>query len=103
MEDVKKPEETCDDKNCPFHGNLKLRGRTFVGKIKSAKMMKTATVEWYWQHYVPKYERYEKKRTKIKVHNPTCLKAKQGDTVRIKECRPLSKTKRYVIIEKISE
>jgi small subunit ribosomal protein S17 len=102
-QEIKAPKEACDDQNCPFHGSLKIRGKTFTGVIRSAKMQKTATVEWMWQHYVPKYERYEKLRTRVKAHNPPCLKAKQGDKVMLQECRPLSKTKRYVIIKKLGE
>ena len=98
---IEAPKESCNDNNCPFHGSLRVRGRQFTGVVKSAKMNKTATVEWMRVAKIPKYERYEKKRTKIKVHNPSCLKAKPGDMVRIGECKPLSKTKRYVIIEKI--
>lgn len=96
---VKKPKGKCEDSNCPFHGNLKCRGRTFTGTIISEKMQKSATVEWKRQSYIRKYERYEKKRSKVKAHNPTCIDAKQGDVVKIMECRPLSKTKNFVIIE----
>lgn len=99
--DVKKPKENCGDNNCPFCGSLKIRGKIFVGRVISDRMNKTATVEWARQHYVPKYERYEKRRTRVKAHNPNCIKAKVNDMVKIGECRPLSKTKRFVIIEKI--
>ena len=98
--DVKKPEKACDDINCPFHGTLKIRGKTFTGTVISAKMMKTATVEWTRQHYIPKYERYQKKRSRVKAHNPLCIKAEEGDKVLIHECKPLSKTKRFVIVQK---
>jgi small subunit ribosomal protein S17 len=101
--EVKEPVEKCDDRNCPFHGTLKVRGKIFTGTVKSAKMHKTATIEWTRQHYIPKYERFEKRQTRIKAHNPLCIKAKENDVVRIGECRPLSKTKRFVIIEKVSE
>ena len=33
------------------------------------------------------------------VHNPTCIGAGVGDRVKIMECRPLSKTKHFCIIE----
>jgi len=98
--EVKAPEETCKDRNCPFHGNLKIRGRQFSGVVVSSKMHSTATVEWERVEHIPKYERYEKKRSKIKVHNPKCINATEGDLVRVSECRPLSKTKNFVIIEK---
>jgi small subunit ribosomal protein S17 len=33
------------------------------------------------------------------AHNPPCINAKEGDVVKIAECRPLSKTKKFVVIE----
>jgi len=101
--DVKKPKGKCEDNNCPFHGNLKCRGRTFTGTIISIKMQNTATVEWENTRYIKKYERYEKKRSKVKTHNPPCIHAKEGDVVKIIECRPLSKTKNSVIVEVIGK
>lgn len=94
-----KPAGKCDDDNCPFHGKLKCRGRTFVGTIISAKMQKTATVSWERRHFLKKYERYEKRKSKVKAHNPACINAHEGDIVKIMECRPLSKTKNFVIVE----
>jgi len=80
---------------------LTTRGRTLVGTIVSAKMRKTATLEFDRVVFIPKYQRYEKRRTKLKVHNPDEIGAKEGDKVRIIECRPLSKTKHFVIVEKL--
>lgn len=80
---------------------LSTRGREFVGTVINAKMAQTATVEWPRQEYVNKYERFLSKRTRVKVHNPTAIDAKVGDKVRIKECRPISKTKSFIIIEKL--
>lgn len=95
------PSKSCDDKNCPFHGSLRLRGRTLLGDIVSANMRKTAVFNLEQRYYLQKYERFEKRRTRLKVHNPDCISAKPGDRVRIAECRPLSKTKKFVIIEKL--
>ncbi len=93
-------ENKCTDNNCPIHGSLRTRGRVFVGKVISSKMGKTVTIEFERRYPVPKYERYEKRRTRIKAHNPECISAVEGDVVKIIECRPLSKTKHFVIIEK---
>ena len=98
---IASPKETCDDKNCPFHGNTKVRGRTFVGFVKSDLMSKTVAVEFERREYVPKYERYAKKFTRIKAHNPDCIAAQKGDLVKVIETRPLSKTKNFVVVEKI--
>jgi len=95
--------KSCGDKNCPFHGSLSLRGISFIGTVISTNMHKTATVEWSRWLSIPKYERYEKRRTKIHAHNPTCINAEVGDMVEIKECRPLSKTKNFVIVKKLGK
>lgn len=89
----------CDDIRCPIHGRLRARGRVFVGKVISARMMKTVNVEWPRLHYITKFERYEKRRSRVKAHNPPCINAREGDMVKIAECRSLSKTKKFVVIE----
>jgi len=100
---IKTPKQKCEDQFCPFHGSLKLRGQTFVGTVISSKMQKSAIVQWNIRHHLPKYERYINKRSKISVHNPECIDAKEGDEVKIMQCRPLSKTKNFVIVEKIGK
>ncbi len=101
--EVQKPKGKCENEKCPWHGHLKVRGRIFKGIVVSAKVPLTAVVEWDYYNYVPKYERYERRKSSISVQNPTCIDAKAGSEVRIAECRPLSKTKKFVIIEKIGE
>jgi len=81
--------------------NITVRGRTFTGIVVSTKMAKTATVEWEYRTYLQKYERYEKQRSRVKAHNE--MNAKKGDIVEIKECRPLSKTKNFVITKIIGQ
>jgi small subunit ribosomal protein S17 len=41
----KKPKKTCEDRNCPFHGTLSVRGRVLDGVVVSAKMDKTVIIE----------------------------------------------------------
>ena len=101
--EVELPRLECNDINCPFHGNLKVRGRMFVGKVTRVDTSKSATVEFIYYYYLPKYERYEKRTTRLKVHNPSCINAKIGDKVRIIESRPIAKTKNFVIIEVIKK
>lgn len=91
----------CNDIKCPLHGKLRVRGRQFTGTVVSAKMRKTAVIEFARLGFFKKYERYEKRRTKLKVHNPECINAKDGDVVKLMECRPLSKTKNFVIMQKL--
>ncbi len=76
------------------------RGRTFTGIVISAKSQKTATVQWNYWRYIKKFERYVRLRSKVRVHNPETMNATLGDVVDIKECRPISKTKTFIIIEK---
>jgi len=98
---IEAPKQSCADVKCPFHGNLSTRGRQFMGTVTSTKTRKTAIVEFERLHFLKKYERYEKRRTKLKAHNPECINAKDGDIVKVMECRPLSKTKNFVIIHKL--
>ncbi len=100
---MKMKEAKCTDKNCPIHGTLRTRGRSFVGRVISAKMHRTVVIEFERIHYLAKYERYEKRRIRLKAHNPDCISASEGDIVKVVECRPLSKTKHFVVVEKRSE
>ncbi len=95
------PKMACSDEKCPWHGHLKVRGRIFSGRVRLAKAVDTTIVEWDYYNYIPKYERYERRKTRIAAHKPACIDAKPGDMVRIGECRPVSKMKRFVVIEKV--
>ncbi len=97
--DVTPPKEACDDPKCPFHGKLPVRGQVFDGVVISDEMTDTVVVLREFEKKVPKYERYEKRRSKVHAHNPPCINAKEGDVVKIAECRPLSKTKSFVVVE----
>jgi small subunit ribosomal protein S17 len=98
---VKPPSERCDDKDCPFHGTLPVRGQIITGEVVSRKMQGSISVKREFMHYVKKYERYEKRTSTYHAHCPSCIKLKAGDNVRIAECRPLSKTVSFVAIEKL--
>ncbi len=99
----KKPKKDCDDPNCPFHGTLPIRGRLLEGTVISAKMDKTAVVRRDYMNYAPKYKRYERRHSHVSAHNPPCINAKEGDWVKIAECRPLSKTVSFAVVEKLEE
>ena len=98
---IKAPQKQCNDRACPFHGSVKVRGNVFTGTVERSKMPKTATVEWTRYRSIQKYERYERHHTRIKAHNPPCIHAQEGDKVKIIECRPLSKTTHFVIVQKL--
>lgn len=100
---LKKPRKTCEDRNCPFHGTLSVRGRVLDGVVISAKMDKTVVVRRDYLNYVPKFKRYERRHSHISTHNPPCIGAKEGDRVKVAECRPISKTVSFVVVEKLEE
>lgn len=97
--DVPTPESECDDPNCPFHGSLSPRGSVLEGRVASDSMDKTVVVEREYEVKAPKYDRYMRRRSRTPAHSPPCVGAAEGDVVRIAECRPLSKTKHFVVVE----
>ena len=101
--DLKPPKDDCGSDSCAWHGTVSVRGRIFRGVVRHAKSKNTAMVEWGYHKYIPKYERYERRKTRVTAHNPDCIKAREGDVVVIGECRPLSKTKSFVILSKLAE
>jgi len=100
---LKKPKKTCDDPYCPFHGALSIRGHALEGVVVSAKMDKTVVVRRDYLNYVPKFKRYERRHSHIPAHNPPCIDVKEDDRVKVAECRPISKTVSFVVVEKLEE
>jgi small subunit ribosomal protein S17 len=96
--DVRAPKVRCEDRHCPFHGRLPLRGQLLEGTVVSTAMQRTAVVERTLLHFVPKFERYEKRRRRYLAHSPPCLNVQVGHRVRIAETRPLSKVVSFCII-----
>lgn len=76
--------------------------KQYVGKVVSDKMDKTITVEIATQKQHKKYKKRLKYSTKFKAHDED-NKAKEGDIVRIMETRPLSKDKRFRLLEIVEE
>jgi len=101
--DVRAPKTACDDAHCPFHGHLTLRGQVLEGTVVSVAMQRTAVVERTRLHFVPKFERYEKRRRRYLAHAPPCLNVPVGHRVRIAETRPLSKLVAFCIVEDLGE
>ncbi|MFH1413529.1 MAG: 30S ribosomal protein S17 [Candidatus Omnitrophota bacterium] len=73
------------------------RKKEFTGVVVSDKMQKTVVVRVLQIGKHPKYSKTIKKYNKFKAHNEKDL-AKTGDTVLIQETRPLSKDKRFRVI-----
>ena len=93
---------TCNDVKCPTHGNLKVRGRVFEGRV-IRKFPKRIAIEFERMIYSKKYERYFRSKTKIHAKLPDCIENQinVGDLIRIQECRPLSKIIHFVVIKKL--
>ncbi len=72
--------------------------RTKSGVVTSDKMNQTVTVMIERKIKHPLYGKYVKKSTKIHAHDPD-NKCQQGDVVKIVECRPISKTKSWKVVE----
>lgn len=71
--------------------------RTVQGIVASDKGNKTIKVVVNYQMKHPKYGKYLKRRTVLHAHDEA-NEAREGDTVEIAECRPLSKTKHHRLI-----
>ena len=99
--DVKNPTDEWDgDANCPFYGSLRLRGQVLEGTVSSLGMLKTITIERNNVRYMEKYERFEKRTSVLSAHLPACIgEVAIGDSVKVMECRPLSKTVSFCVIE----
>jgi small subunit ribosomal protein S17 len=72
--------------------------RTLAGRVISDKMEKSAVVlvERRVQH--PLYGKYIRRSTKLHIHDEN-NECKVGDTVTIQECRPISRTKSWKLVE----
>ena len=77
--------------------SARARRKVRTGVVVSAKMTKTVVVKLTRQFAFPLYGKQITRGKKVHAHNETDAKA--GDTVRIMETRPLSKTKRWRVVE----
>lgn len=78
------------------------RGRTFEGFV-TKKFSKRIVLEFERTVYVPKYERFYKKKTRLHARLPDALanEVNVGDYVQVKECRPLSKIIHFIVLGKV--
>ena len=78
---------------------VRVNRRKFLsGEVVSDKMNKTRVVQVFWATKHPKYHKIVRRAVKYKAHDEK-NESKTGDVVRIMETRPLSKDKRWVILE----
>jgi len=71
--------------------------RSQIGRVVSDKMDKTITVMIERRVKHPLYGKFIRRSTKLHVHDEN-NECKMGDTVEIKECRPMSKTKSWTLV-----
>ncbi len=76
--------------------------RTLTGRVVSDKMEKSATVVIERRVRHPMYGKFITRSTKYKFHDET-NEANIGDVVRIKSCRPISKSKSWTLDEIITK
>ena len=72
--------------------------RTLTGLVVSNKMDKTITVIVERRVIHPVYGKFMRKRTRLHAHDEANA-CKEGDTVMIAQCRPLSKTKAWRLVK----
>ena len=77
------------------------KARSTSGVVISKKMDKTVTVLVERQEKNPLYKKYIRKSTKLHAHDES-NECNEGDTVQIEECRPMSKSKSWRVIEVVS-
>tara|TARA_B100001123_G_C15257901_1_gene1005416 strand:- start:427 stop:756 length:330 start_codon:yes stop_codon:yes gene_type:complete len=88
-----------DDKKNPFNGTLSVRGKLFQGKVVKAKAKNTVVLQKELPTYFKKFKRYARGKNSIHAHVPSNIEVKEGDTVIAAECRPLSKSVSFVVVE----
>lgn len=76
--------------------------KTKIGVVTSNKMTKTITVQVERRIKHPIYGKFVKKSNNFHAHDEK-NECSIGDTVRIMECRPLSKTKRWRLVEVVEK
>ena len=76
------------------------RRKTKIGVVVSSKMEKTVVVRVERVYSHPQYSKVVRDSSKYYAHNE--LDVKEGDTVRIQETRPLSKTKRWRVVGRVN-
>ena len=93
----KKPDE--NENNNPFNGSLSIRGKIFEGVVINAKAKGTVVIERESLIDFAKFKRFGRSKNKIHAHVPSNLDIREGDYVVAAECRPISKSVSFVVVE----
>tara|TARA_R110000868_G_scaffold253250_2_gene509918 strand:+ start:301 stop:552 length:252 start_codon:yes stop_codon:yes gene_type:complete len=76
--------------------------RTVQGRVVSNKMEKSITVAVERKVKHPIYGKFIKRTTKLHAHDET-NQCNEGDVVTLRECRPLSKSKNWMLVDVITK
>jgi len=93
----KKPDK--NENNNPFNGSLSIRGKIFEGIVINAKAKGTVVIERESLIDFTKFKRFGRSKNKIHAHVPSNLDIQEGDYVVAAECRPISKSVSFVVVE----
>ena len=98
---VKESKKKIDDNenNNPFNGSLSIRGKLFEGVVIKAKAKGTVVIQKESPVYFKKFKRFGRSKNQIHAHVPSNINVEEGDHVIAAECRPISKSVSFVIIE----
>ena len=96
-ESKKKIEE--NEKNNPFNGTLSIRGKIFEGTVINANANGTIVIQKESPIYFKKFKRFGRSKNKIHAHVPSNINVEEGDYVIAAECRPISKSVSFVVVE----
>ena len=90
---------TDNEKNNPFNGTLSIRGKIFEGTVINAKANGTVVIQKESPIYFKKFKRFGRSKNKIHAHVPSNINVEEGDYVIAAECRPISKSVSFVVVE----
>ena len=96
---IPKDEADESDQKNPFNGTLSVRGKLFQGKVVKAKAKDTIVIQKEIPTYFKKFKRYARSKNSIHAHVPSNIVVKEGDIGVAAECRPLSKSVSFVVVE----
>ena len=98
---VKEPKKKAvkNESDNPFNGSLAIRGKLFEGIVINAKAKGTVVIERESPIYFTKFKRFGRGKNKIHAHVPSNLNVEEGNRVMAAECRPISKSVSFVVVE----
>ena len=88
-----------NEKNNPFNGSLSIRGKLFEGTVIDANAKGTVVIQKESPIYFKKFKRFGRSKNKIHAHVPSNITVQEGDHVIAAECRPISKSVSFVVVE----